>query len=994
MSSIEPAPTPPAGPSSGVLTGVALAWLAALLAALLASSPRPAAELWPRLAAGRALLEGRLPVGVVSSLDGPPAARPTRVDALYDVPLDLVHRLAGGPGLIALGAALSALLALLLARAGSTGANPILAGTLAVVAALALGPWLTLTPLLVSCLMLTLTLLLAERAGQAAEGEAAPARWWPIPLLVAAWANIDAWVVLGPVALALVALGQRLCGRGRAARTVALLTLLALAASLLSPNHVRAWDGSFLLGVEPALMPLTPDWFRTAPPAFVAAFTALVVLGLLAFVADRAGRARAGLPLWLALLGLALGRPTAAAFFVVVAGPFAARGLAGWAARFDATAAGRRWRWPIRGMAILGALLLAVAAWPGWLQGEPYGRRRWAVVDDPGLRGAVAQLADWQSSGALEPTARGFTLSAEAVACRAWLAPGTSATDLPPLTATEFEAVRTGLLGTAERGAGPDWRAVLRARHVNHLIVHSHDGIEAVRLVGRFVSAPSEWPLLYLRGRTLIVGWHDPTRPARDEFAALRLDLDRRAFDPITADTAPAEGSALQTETERSRWDDFIEPAPSAAPERDEAALYLALFDAQRPHYAARHRAHWEADIATDLLGALSDPAAGPPVRAAAAALRLGWRRGAGWSAFAAARDDGPMALPLLAVRAARRALAANPDDARSTFILGEAYLRLARATRERAWQRQLPGFGRMRRVQAIAAYARTLALRPDLAEAQGRIARLYRDDGALDLALRHLQALRDLMRARATAHAQSADDDRAGLGRLDEEVAGLTKEVARRAESLDAEGSRRVFDRAVQAGTAGLPGRALKILLASDLSEFGAGGTRMELDLLLAEGRPARALAWSGPEIERLLGPAYYHDLRAAAAAAVGDYVLAERELADVAAAILPPGIGDPRARATADIVWAIAQGPLAGPTPATPPLIALACKRLAGDVQHLAGGLRARANTHTVRGLLALEAGRIAEAVAAFRAAQHDAGAGPSVAAECLQWLRAEAK
>src|SRR5262249_26085086 len=52
-------------------------------------------------------------------------------------------------------------------------------------------------------------------------------------------------------------------------------------------------------------------------------------------------------------------------------------------------------------------------------------------------------------------------------------------------------------------------------------------------------------------------------------------------------------------------------------------------------------------------------------------------------------QDDGPPGMLLLAVRAARRAVNENPQDARAYLLLGEAYLHMMLNTRERAWKRR-----------------------------------------------------------------------------------------------------------------------------------------------------------------------------------------------------------------------------------------------------------------------------------------------------------------
>src|SRR5207248_3342242 len=82
---------------------------------------------------------------------------------------------------------------------------------------------------------------------------------------------------------------------------------------------------------------------------------------------------------------------------------------------------------------------------------------------------------------------------------------------------------------------------------------------------------------------------------------------------------------------------------------------------------------------------------------------------------FLSLRDQGPAEALLLAVRAARRALAVNPDDAGAYLLLGEAYLRLARQTREQGWRTFLPVLADIRRVQALTALEQAVLLRPDL---------------------------------------------------------------------------------------------------------------------------------------------------------------------------------------------------------------------------------------------------------------------------------------
>src|SRR5262249_37390134 len=108
---------------------------------------------------------------------------------------------------------------------------------------------------------------------------------------------------------------------------------------------------------------------------------------------------------------------------------------------------------------------------------------------------------------------------------------------------------------------------------------------------------------------------------------------------------------------------------------------------------------------------------------------------------FLAQRDRGPPEALLLAVRAARRALAANPDDAGAFLLLGEAYLRLARQTKEQSWSLRLPLLASTRRAQALTALRQAVLLRPDLDQAHALLFRLHAGAGHLDQALDHLLA-------------------------------------------------------------------------------------------------------------------------------------------------------------------------------------------------------------------------------------------------------------
>jgi hypothetical protein len=620
---------------------------------------------------------------------------------------------------------------------------------------------------------------------------------------------------------------------------------------------------------------------------------------------------------------------------------------------------------------------------------------------DESLQNAVEQVVRWRRTGALGPEARGLTLSPEAAAYWAWFGPDERPTpdDPPALDGADLAAVWEGLLGGGNR-----WRDVLRSRRVRYLVLANSAAQPVAEVVTRLAAAPDEWPLLYLRGRTVVFGWRDPLGAEKtDPFAVLKLDLAQRAFHPANADRAPVEWSAGGP-GRRPWWRAFVDSPPPQPPERDEAALYLAFFDAQRPRYQEQTAHLWLGGAGAGLVGGLADAARGPAALGWDVALRLAWVQ-IGWRGYAARRDDGPPGLPLLAVRAARRALRANPDDAHSYFLLGEAYLRLAEATRERDWQLQLPPFQHIRQIQAITAFTQALALRPRSPGAHGRLVRLYRNSGSLDLALRHLRGLLDATLAPGVGSGETPLAFRAGLAQLEEEIDALEKEVRQR-ETASREGAsqRATLDRARQAAAQGLPGLALETLLQSDASEFGPEGSRLELDLLLLSGRVHDVRAWAVPELKGSLGAVSYHEILARLAAATGNYDEAGQNLREVAA-VLQRGSGrarPAREQVASGVAHAVLLAPMPDQTPATMALTSFFRQALLVEMQQAGDRLRREANAQVVRGLIALEAGQVEEAQLAMRLAlavwksPEAAAAGSGIdftgrptAQECLRWL-----
>ena len=1004
-------PLPSGAPvRTGSRFGSGLALVAVALAVVLASAPVREPEIWSHLARGRAVAEGRPHPARDDGLLSPPNARGAHVSVLYDLPLYAGFRFLGGAGAAALNAGAAALLAFVVFRTGRTPGRSAPAGACALVTVLCVGPWLELGPRVASYLFLALTMLLLRSAALRAEsgaGGTGLARW-QVLVLFAVWANVDRWVVVGPVTIGLMAL---VAWRGRtpAARVLGELFLIGLGASLLSPNHWTVWTPAHTVGWEgagPSASPFWPAWYRTGSPIVGAGYAGLVLLGLFAFWRDRGARAWA--PVWFLLLVGAARWPVVAPLFAVVAGPTAALGLA--SAQLPALpGAGRRWGKAVRFtgwvFVLAGAGALLAVGWTGWATGRPLGRPVWSVDTDDSLRDAVLVIERWRREGALGPNENGVALSPEVADYRSWFGEGGAQGTGEQSGALDFATVRAGLLpeGDGEPGAA-GWREVFRKRGISYLILHSGGAVPTERVVTRLAGAPDEWTLLYLRGRTVVFGWQDPAaRGAGDRFAPLRLSPERRAFSPALSDTAPL-GGADREPGARAWARAFAAPNPGAPQEQDEAALYLAYFDGQRGTYDAQNRATWLASQSASLLGNLAAPAPGPGPGAADIGQWIFGVPGA-WNAFLAGRDDGSLGAPVLAVRSARRAVRENPDDARSYFLLGEAYLRLAQATRERTWRYLLPAFDRIRQVQAITAFQKVLILRPDSAAAHGRLARLYRDRGSLDLALHHLDGLIKATRARGPQPGETPEGARQALAALEREYEGLGTEVRRREALCESGAGRRALDQAREAAGAGLPDRALKLLLKSDASEFGPEGAKLELDLLLWAGRGNDIRAWLDPELEKSVGAATYHEILACLAAVTGDYRDTGPEMRNVAGALLrvPSRLPTPHAQASYDVGRALLSTPFVSGTPSTFVHNALVREGLYEEVHQITTSLRREANAHVVGGLLAMEAGQIEEAEAFFKLALVAWGArdgrgggsgldfsGRRVAQDCLRLIR----
>jgi hypothetical protein len=927
-----------ADPSPGLLDGIFVVLVCAL-AFLLASTPARNSDLWLHLASGRWLVQGH-------TLRGTDPFTSTAANVFWvnhswasDVLLYELYTIGGGMALVLGKAILAALLTGLFFSFRRRGTPMGLLAVSAAVSVVALGTGLALQPALLSLVGVVLTLYLLER-DSFVETDRIPRvraqRWLLVPLF-ALWANLDGWFVLGPVLVGLYAIGAIIqpivaatgsvagsdAAGKRAACRYGLLTLACLAACMVTPYHYRTFAWPVPLGLSQAERALASDPlgeglvvspFATRfvdSPMFASpgawAYYLLLAGGLVSFAWRGRSLHHGRFLAWLALAALSAYQARAIPFFAVLAGPVLALNIqqsavSGQRSAVNSERADRwsRLRAACRGVGVLVGLGLLVLAWPGWLQSAPYRSRGWTVEADDSLVRLAEQLQQWHAEQQVKDDRYALTFSPEAAHHLAWFCPAEkgfldSRWPLFDAVAEDFVRMRRCLLQSDGAGPDPELGPLLDAYHIDRIIVRD-PAFDRTERAFRCLLGGAEWELLALEGGAAVFG-RRASAEARWKRAPQVFDRQQLAYHPTPRRRAPPAPTRAPQR-----------PGPLAAfwrgddrsPDREEAFLHLIYFDLAAEHTRSELGVNWLLAHATGLLGC-QGPASEWAATATALAVRLSFtpllipssatptpgEQAAGqvFAGFVALRDQGPAEALLLAVRSGRRALAANPDDAGAFLLLGEAYLRLARQTREQSWHDNLPTLAAIRRLQALTALEQAVLLRPDLDQAHARLVQLYTAAGHLDRAREHLRARLQLaeqqVRKRGPGAAAAADRLPALQAELDT-LQGLVAHALKvyQTNTADLTDPSTVYDRANRAYRHGLAGKALEMLLGSHPAIFGKAGARLQLDLMLELGRAYEVRAWLEPEHESELGFSSYHWLRAQAAAACGDYAEVEAEL------------------------------------------------------------------------------------------------------------------
>jgi tetratricopeptide (TPR) repeat protein len=772
----------------------------------------------------------------------------------------------GGIVFVAGKALLLCLLAVVLLRIRRTVSGIGWPAACTLLAVLAMSPRLLLHSTYVSYILLGLTLWLLWRPGTRPSTFRAQLRHYlPLLVLFVLWANLDAWFLLGPLTAALFWLGDGLMPErkeGEAARrTPFWLCVAGLAVCLVNPHPLES------LRLPAELMPLpaalrtdvrfqghhASPWRRNAyynPFGGVnwanCAYLVLLALGALSFVLNYRRLVAWRLLVWAAFAALSAWLARAIPFFAVVAAPIAALNLQdALAARTESPSRLRRFAFGASYLSILlSSLALITLAWVGWLQGVQDSGRRvdWSVQPDGSLRHVAEKLRAWRDEGKLSADARGFLSHPSLVHYCAWFCPEERGfldgrIQLFEGVAEDYETICHALnpaFASPQGKRSGAWRSLLRKWGITHAVLYDPALPRLVPALGQLANDKGDWTLLDLDGQALIAGWRDKGERVPSGIAP--FDAPQLAFDgeETMLPAAPASGPGRGPRPD-DFWTRLKHPSPPSPWQADAAGVLMAYFDARFPyeqHQRGQRCIGWTA--ALPALPALSSGSLD-------GALRL-------VGAFAAAPpapgdlEQRPPAVPLLIVRAARRALAENPDDAATYLRLAAGYLHLARWTPERDALSFLQPLAQVRDIQIAVALENALRRDPDLLPAHEEAAALYERRLFFDAALEHRRhSLRLMRRAgpipgeEAAAFARRLEQRENAVKMLERRAGDARNEFRLRTRDLGSEPTRKA-EIALRMGLARL---ALdEVLSPSAPVLLGGDGLRLQVQLQLMLGR------------------------------------------------------------------------------------------------------------------------------------------------------------
>lgn len=358
-----------------------IGWLVVLWAIVAASTPATNTDVWLHLASGRAVADGQFRLGTGEGVNHA---------WLTQWSMFQLYQWAGPTGLMAVKAGLIGLLAWVVLFRLTNGPNWV-NSVLVAVGVLAMTQRILLQPATLSLLLMAILLASLQRGG----------RW--APAIVALWANLDAWFVLGPVMVG----GWFVGGLSRSTELPRLPRWIfpaTLVSCLATPFHVngltlptelspRVWASAFADDPRFGGFFASPWRAEHHGPAFWA-FLVVLFASALSFIVRPTSIVRWGL-LWLLFAVLACWQVRLIPLFAVIGVVIAAQNLQHLS--LFLTRSGR----------VIGTIFVvgfAGLAWTGRVDGPGKLGIAWTIPIDPSLEQAARTVRDWRRDGTLSET--------------------------------------------------------------------------------------------------------------------------------------------------------------------------------------------------------------------------------------------------------------------------------------------------------------------------------------------------------------------------------------------------------------------------------------------------------------------------------------------------------------------------------------------------------------------------------------------------------------
>jgi hypothetical protein len=795
---------------------------------------------------------------------------------------------------------------------------------------------------------------------------------------------------------------------------LAMLFVVSLAACLVNPNFLGAFkppadlwpnvqelfqmgsplsrDEAFKgLFQSPFSSDVLASDFGTNASSAAIAYYLLAGLGLISFALNWAGWRGWRMMIWLAFFLLSAYWERAIPFFAVVAGPITALNIQDFAARRYGLGLSVENPWKAisiggRLATVIAGILLLLAAWPGWLHARYDDPARtqhvsWQIDANLSLRRAAQKLRELHQAGVMGD-GNGFNFSPDVANYFAWFCPeeknffdtrfplfenvAESYVDFRAAMSPYKENITSQAeFDQKERERFRSQQKILQKYQINHLIVSGPSFQANQAVMTRLWASPRRWTPLYMDGRTAIFGCTPPTPPGTkiqdNPFAAYAFRPEALAFAPgSSSEVRKSEGEAEQTGSAIFWRDLLLGPTPRSL-DTDASAMfvdYSLSLRGQSLTYFMVNRALWQ-------IVSLSGPVGAAPVGNFSAqtgmAMKLAGLTATPPQGFPRLLDFDPRISPaaaaLLAVRAARRGVAQNPQDVRAYLELATSIDFLSQAE-EQNWSPPQGELLRLRQIQRVAALRKALSLATksdDLIEIHSGLRQAYFQMSIIDLSSEHDNKALELMIAAGRKSKESQEDFQKRIDaykssvkareeRTQLEVQRSKYEVAKRQANSRAR-------RAAEASQRGLYKEALNLLIDNEEAvDLEPNEARLALELLIRVGRldDARAIETQEPLFQFRI------------AAASGDYAKADEALVRYLDRVKKENMENLLA-IVLNSTWARPFGPNGQPMGMGPEMLF--------GLQSAPMFARNWADWSVIRGVLALESGDQAQAEQHFR-------------------------